>query len=88
MTTHQAHHVEPTNHGVTERVTHLAQRSARRATDSAKHLLATHPFATVGVALGSGVVIGAVAHKLLEHKPTLGELLVGRARWNRLTHRS
>lgn len=45
------------------------------AQSSATKFVRQHPLATAGVMLGSGVIIGAVAHALLEHKPTLSELL-------------
>ncbi len=86
MTTKATHRAAPKSHGVAEKVSHLAQTGARKATVNTKRMLRLHPLASFGVVLGSGVVLGAVARSLFVHKPTWGELLVGRAGLNRLRH--
>lgn len=70
MQTHHSHHAAATEHGLIEQVTH--------ARASAAELVREHPFASLGVFFGSGLLLGAVAHKLLEHKVTFGELLADR----------
>lgn len=70
---------ETTRHAVTSPKHGMIETAGRRAQVGTRRLLREHPFASLGVMLGSGVVLGAVAHRLFEHKPTLGELLVERS---------
>ena len=46
-----------------------------------------HPVASLGATLASGLVLGVVAHKLLEHRPTVREVLVDRLGLERLGDR-
>lgn len=74
-------HVAESTHGKMEKAEHahsLAQSRAAKVGGVAQKMLREHPLASMGVALSGGILIGAVAHKLFEHRPTLGELLAKR----------
>jgi len=65
----------------------VAQARGRKASDRVQEVVRDHPLASVSLMLGSGIILGAVAHRLLEHKPTFGEALAERVGVNRLRDR-
>lgn len=80
MSQRRTPHVTSPNHTL-ERVTHAASTLQERANDAAhgtQRLVRNHPLASMGIVLGSGLVLGALAHKLFEHQQTFGEALADR----------
>lgn len=65
----------------------VAQSKGRSAASRVQKVVRERPLASLGVALGSGVLIGAVGHKLLEHKRTFAEALAARLGIDRLRSR-
>jgi len=65
----------------------VAQSKGKSAASSVQKLVREHPLASLGIALSGGVLIGAVGHRLFEHKPTFGEALAARLGLDRLRTR-
>ncbi len=71
-------------------ISHAASDAKYRVKErqfQAQQVVREHPLLSVGVALGGGVLLGAVGHRLLEHQQTLGEALAERLGVNRLRSR-
>jgi ElaB/YqjD/DUF883 family membrane-anchored ribosome-binding protein len=65
----------------------VARTRGREAGTRLQQAVREHPLLSVGLTLGGGVLIGAVGHKLLEHRPTLGEAIAEGVGMNRLRKR-
>jgi ElaB/YqjD/DUF883 family membrane-anchored ribosome-binding protein len=81
MSQRRTPHVTSSNHATLERVGHAASTLQARASDAAhgtQRLVRDHPLASMGIALGGGLVLGALAHRLFEHQQTFGEALADR----------
>ncbi|MDP1829263.1 MAG: hypothetical protein Q8L48_38720 [Archangium sp.] len=65
----------------------IAQARGRKAGTRLQEVVRAHPVLSLGITLGSGVLLGAVGHRLLEHKPTLGEVIAEGVGMNRLRKR-
>lgn len=65
----------------------VAQARGRQAGTRLQKVVREHPLLSVGLTLGGGVLIGAVGHRLLEHRPTLGEAIADGVGINRLRKR-
>lgn len=93
MATHQTPRHSPEaelSHRAAEVVSdaaHLAQKKAAKASHRALDFVSEHPLASLGVAMAGGIVLGAVAHNLFEHRPTVRELLAERTGVDRLGDR-
>lgn len=51
----------------------VAQKEITKAASSTEKVVKANPLASLGVALGGGVLLGVLAAKLFSHKPTLAE---------------
>jgi len=60
------------------------QAKASTAASRAQKLVREHPLVTVGLALGGGLVLGAVAQRLFSHRQSFGEALAEAIGLNRL----
>ncbi len=56
----------------------VAQHQGKLVRSDVQRLVKDHPFATIGVSLGSGLLLGAIAHRVFSHHDTLSELLFDR----------
>jgi len=59
-------------------ITHAASDVKYRVKEGqfrTQQVVREHPLVSVGLALSAGVLLGAIGHRLLEHKQTLGEAL-------------
>lgn len=65
----------------------LAQARGRKAGTRVRAAVRAHPLLSLGITLGSGVLLGAVGHRLLEHRPTLGEVIAEGVGMDRLRKR-
>lgn len=55
---------------------HRAVAGLRRAAKSTRTLAKDNPVATAGVMLGAGVLLGAIAHRVLAPKPTVRDTMM------------
>lgn len=65
----------------------VAQAKGKVAATRVEKAVREHPLVAVGVALGGGLLLGAIGHRLLEHKQTFGEALASRLGVDRLRSR-
>lgn len=59
---------------------HRAVAGIKRAAKGSGKLVKDNPVATAGVALGTGMLLGAIAHSVLAPKPSVRDTMVGALR--------
>ena len=59
---------------------HRAVAGLKSAARSTRSLAKANPLATAGVALGAGVLLGAIAHSVFAPKPGVGDTLMSALR--------
>lgn len=87
QTSHNGHPLSERAAEVVSDAASLAQAQAIKASHRAVDLAKDHPMASLGITLLGGAILGAVAHNLFEHRPTMRELLADRVGVDRLRQR-
>lgn len=65
----------------------VVQTQGKLVRNDVQRLVKEYPFAAIGVTLGSGLLLGAIAHRAFSHRDTLSELFFDRVGLNGLRGR-
>lgn len=84
--TNNGHDKKPTARAIeaVRDATEVAHEKIIAAAGSTEKVVKANPLTSVGVALGGGILLGALAAKVFTHKQTLGETIhetLGLKRW-------